>query len=159
MVDASSFPLETDLDGAGNPLWPQYCGGFSDFDDAKTVWDLCHAAYLKMKILNEYKVELKWFPDLRIYEDNESETDGVDVDSAAYNHLINAISWLTKEKHTARYAIALNRMNILAELCDPIVFNDPIYSYGEDRTGIIGRIEIDVKNDRLLVRSTLRPLA
>jgi hypothetical protein len=156
-VDESAFPLETDVDSSGNVIWPKYCSGFKNFSDAKSVWDLCHASYLQVKVLNEYNIDLKWFPDLRIYEGDETETDGVDVDSAAYNHLENAVGWLTKKKTKTRYAIALNRVNILAELCDPVVFKDDIFTYGEEREGLINGVEIDVKNDRLLIRTTLRP--
>ena len=108
-----------------------------------------------MKSVNQFSVDLLWFPDLRIYEDDTTETDGVETDSSAYRFLQKAIIWITRERALVEYSIPINQINILVELCDPIVFNDPIFTDGSDRDGWICGIAIDTTRDVIDITAIL----
>ena len=154
-VSEASFPLEATLDANGQPVWYSYVGGIPTYAAAKWLWDGCHAKWEKTHVVNQMSVDLPYFPDLKLYEDNPAETDGVGLDSSAYRFLTYVIAWMMDERVEVKYSLPLNSQNIIIEPCDPVRFTDVVFTNGDLRVGWIEGVEIDTKNDVLIITTIL----
>jgi hypothetical protein len=82
---------------------------------------------------------------------------GVGVDGSAYHWLGKAVFWMARQKRKAGYNIPLDTTTVNTELCDPVTFNDPVFSNGEALAGSISSIEYDIQTDSIRVESLLQP--
>jgi hypothetical protein len=158
-VSESAFPDVDTLDLNGNPSWWSFVGGISDYTAASGLWLLCHQSWEKTRSVNQLSIDLPWFPDLRVYENNLAETDGVDIDSASYNFLVAAVLWLTKERAIFNYSIPLTALNLTTEICDPVTVTDAIMTDDHARDGWICGIEIDVDSKLINIQTIMESVA
>lgn len=156
-VSESSFPASGTLDSFGNPVWWSYVGGISDYTSAAALWELCHVSWEKSHSVNQLSMDLPWFPDLRVYENDLTETDGVDIDSAPFNFLARAVVWLTREKSILSYSIPMTAINLLTELCDPVAVTDAILTGGNVMYGWVCGIEIDTEKSVINIQTITEP--
>jgi hypothetical protein len=158
-VDQDEFPEETDEDSDGNLIWKQWVGGVDDYTTATALWGNCHDKWLISKLVTTYSVDLKWFQDLRIYEDDLTYATGTGVNSAAYKHMTSAITWMGADKNLAKYSVALTASNLLVDIVDRIKVHDAIYTNGADKSGYVCGVEFDIKNDQIKLSTILSVFA
>ena len=165
-IEQNAFPLITDLDSYGNPLWWSYCSGLQTsstdpsegYGASKAIWDICHASYLMNGVAHQAQgdiSQLDWYSDSLIYDSTDSSGSG--ALSSAYQFLTMLAQWATLQKDIVSYSIPINSDTIGTELLDAIQFNDIIYTNGTYRTGWITKVEYDIQNDRINLEAILQP--
>jgi hypothetical protein len=166
-IDQAAFPDVTDVDANGTPLWWQYFGGLQQggplnpgigYPEAMAIWNICHNSYLLNKVMHQVQGDmnqLPWFADSLVFDPTDSSSTG--TTSSAYSLLFNLAQWVTRQKDGVSYAIPINQTTITSEIMDLINFKDIIYTNGNDKSGWITGLEIDVPNDQLKLTLTFQP--
>ena len=161
-TDEDSFPgITDDTDGDGVEDWKTYVAGLPDnaYNDAKLIWERFSEAYERINATNEVPKQnaaLPWFIDRAQYD--ASSTTGTSTDASAWKFISTLSEWNTRQRSEVEYSIPINSTNILTELCDPIAFNDQIYTNGEDVNGWVELVQVDTENDIINLRLILEPL-
>ena len=65
--------------------------------------------------------------------------------------------WCTRQKEIVTYKLPLSAANLVLELVDHLTFSDAIYTSNTARPGWITYIEVDIKNDQIMLEVTLNP--
>jgi hypothetical protein len=153
-VDQSIFPDSTEG-------WGSYMGGLGSgsYATAKGLWDICHRSYDTVNVISQDLPkglsELPWYYDPKTFD--EDATEGIGINNSAYKYLVNLVEWTSKQKDTVSYRIPMTETNITTELVYPVSLSDAIYTNNQTRSGWITRVEIDTKNDELIVTTLLEP--
>ncbi len=161
-VDEASFPaFGADVDGDGIDDWKTYVGGLADssYADAKALWDIAHASYLRSSAINELPQNLSvlsWFTDYAMFKP-DTPSDYLSTGSSAFKTLRNFVEWTTRQFDLVEYSIPVNATNVALELLKPLTFNDSLLTNGVDREGWITVLKLDPKRDRITVESLLQP--
>jgi hypothetical protein len=152
-TDQTSFPVST---GA----WQSYVSGVAEgsYADAKIIWDIAHDGYLRSSIITPLPDQLQnasWYADQAAF--NGTTSVGASVDCGAWKYLTNLCEWCTRQKDVVEYAIPLTAANLQLDLCDRVTVNDLILTDSADRTGWITKVDIQCKNDQIVLTVMLNP--
>lgn len=151
--DDRGFPLLT-----ADPydrIWTDYFSGFADlnYDDAKRLWEQCHTSWLKNKTTQNADTSLTecyWFIDGSVFEYGVQDT--------TLSYLQNLIIWTTRQKDTVNYAISITPECLeQLELLIPLSFADVIFTDSVARLAWIYKIELDVRNNNMLLSIIFYP--
>jgi hypothetical protein len=100
--------------------------------------------------------QLNWYADSSVVTATSSP--GVSVDDSAYKFLNELCEWCTRQKETVTYKLPMSSTNLALELLDYIKFSDAIYTLNTQRPGWVTYIEVDTKNDQIILETTLNPV-
>lgn len=161
-VNESAFPaFGADADGDGIDDWKTYVGGLADssYADAKALWDIAHASYLRSSAVNELPQNfsiLSWFTDFALFKPGVASY-FLSTGSSAFKALRNFVEWTTRQFDLVEYSIPVNATNAVLELLKPITFNDALLTNDVDREGWLTVLKLDPKRDRITVEALLQP--
>lgn len=156
-VDQAAFPADT------TETWKSYvCGMNPDggWPDANLLWSMCRKSYLRSKAIltaPESITQLNWYADSAPVKAGE-QSPGASIDDSSYKFLKELCQWCTLQKETVTYRLPISAANIALELLDYVNFSDAIYTASTLRPGWITYVEVDTKNDQVLLETTLNPL-
>ena len=151
----STFPPITDAS------WKDAVFGVNvtSYADAQALWGVCQRSYLRSKsqlIAPDSVSQLNWYADSSVVTATSSP--GVSVDDSAYKFLNELCEWCTRQKETVTYKLPMSSTNLALELLDYIKFSDAIYTLNTQRPGWVTYIEVDTKNDQIILETTLNPV-
>jgi len=157
-ADQTTFPDITAVVPAA--VWTDYVNGVNptSYADAQIIWGLCHRAYLKSKAtqkIPETLGKLSWYTDSSSITTGPSV--GCSVDDSPWKFLNGMAEWCTRQKEIVTYKLPLSAANLVLELVDHLTFSDAIYTSNIARPGWITYIEVDIKNDQIMLEATLNP--
>ena len=141
---------------SGTPLWMTYVEGLHSYGSAKQLWDICHYAYTKTKVIKSAPdniMKSMWFYDYAAY--NNLDTSVISALSAPYMYLQNLVEWTTLPKNQVNISVPVTTTNITLELLDYISFTDPILTNNVTLYGWITKISIDMNNSKINLELTL----
>jgi hypothetical protein len=133
--------------------WTTYVGGHPDYSESKTWWDICHGAYEETLVVNQLEYDCYW------YIDNADFGEAGGSYNTVFYLMAQLLEWTTRQKYIVEYSLPINTTNLQLELCDPINFNDQIYTNSVDRLGWINVIKIipTTKKPMITIQLILKP--
>jgi hypothetical protein len=156
-VDAAAFPESSDT------TWRTYVYGVNEgsYADAKALWDICHAAWLKSAAIQpapDSICKLPWYADQLAAGDTPTNSPGVSTDNSPWLFLQNACEWSTRQKAIATFELPITAANIQKELLEYINFSDELFTDGDLRPGWITGVTHNVREGTITIEATLEPI-
>jgi hypothetical protein len=160
-VDKASFPAYDIPTG----LWTQYCSGPGlSYADAAALWTICHNVWLvnhNVQLADSSLTNCYWYIDESVFYTTTNPCTGVVaptyIDTAKF-YFAKLMAWTTKQKNIVEFALPLTALNVTLDVMSPLTWSDIIYTGAEAEFGWITKIEIDVRNDQILLSLILLPL-
>jgi hypothetical protein len=100
--------------------------------------------------------QLYWYSDSAPVAQGK-QSPGASTNDSAWKFLKEMADWCTLQKEIVTYRLPISSTNMTLELLDYIKFSDPIYTANTLRPGWITYLEVDTKNDQILIEATLNP--
>jgi hypothetical protein len=135
--------------------WKTFVGGFTGYNRAEELWDVCHESYLRTGVIRPLPASLgncKWY-----IEESNFNVGAPGDSSTAHKYLAMLVEWTTRQKEIAEFAIPLTAGHVILEILTPMIFRDQKYTNGTNRQGYITKLKIDPPRDRIVVEATLEP--
>lgn len=135
---------------ATGEIWTDYVTGVNNYWTAKALWDASHNAYVLNRTINkspEDRTNLDWYFD----RNNFYNTNIYDqTEESAYQYFTEAVRWMPIQKFKTNLQLPLNHNTVKYEICDPIVFNDPIITGPTGNgAGWFTKISVNPKTDTI----------
>jgi len=141
---------------SGTPLWMTYVEGLKSYGTSRKMWEVCHYAYTKTKIVRNAPDNIMksyWFNDASAFHGFDSSV--IPTFSAPILYLQNLIEWTTLPKNQVHISIPVTSTNITTELLDYISFTDPVYTNDVTLNGWVTKIAVDMNNSKIDLELTL----
>jgi hypothetical protein len=162
----ATFPLATDVDANGVPLWYQCFGGLLGsptfaslgYAESKLIWDMCKHSYSVNRTVKQAQgdiSQLNWFVDRALFD--PATTWGTGDTSSAYYLLKILAQGVTLQKGIITYSIPINAANMALELLDVISVTDVIFTNNVPKLGYLVSHEVITANDQIKLQVMLLP--
>lgn len=124
--------------------WRTYVIGISDYTTAKDLWDKAHNSYILNKRIRklpsdrgtlQYCIETNFIDGPKTNKTLPYPQGSLDTDEYALSYTNLLLDYTTKQKFTVSFQVPITKDLIKMELCDKVIFTDPIITPLENEYG------------------------